>query len=237
VKKRRALKLRSRLKEITSSLGGRMDKVPWWESNILEEEKDESGLSVGDRNERFNPSSEGLDPFVSEITTRVLSRIGRGGQVLDSCETIVVENVRLKGKSLNFWKEELTVEIPETDDDPDAIGEALGSVAKAIQIAEQLLAAIDLKRTLVENVHEADYTDKYTKALESSVKTKKLSAEKVKQITLADPEVDLSLSAVQLASAITEYFRKIVNGLEKTRKTLESRVMLLGIKMKHLRNY
>jgi hypothetical protein len=55
-------------------------------------------------------------------------------------------------------------------------------------------------------------------------------------MVLVNDVVDGSLAASQSAKVISEFFKRIIKGLEEMRKGLENRTRLLGFRMKYLQD-
>jgi len=168
-----------------------------------------------------------------EIANKLAMRIVKGREILQKSEKLILKNLTIQGKNLKEWADELKVEVPEDHDDIRALEKASTKVAEAIQKAEYLLAAFELQSTAASNFFEEGFARKYVMEMENSTGNR-IAAEKIRQTVLVDSLVDSSLAASQAGKVISEYFKRIVKGLEEVRKGLENRTRLLGMRFKYL---
>jgi len=173
------------------------------------------------------------------ISSKLVNRVTRGKKVLQASEEAILKSLIINGKNLKEWGAELRVTVPHGDggdvNEIKALEIASTDVAEAIQKAEYLLAIFELQASTASNFHEEGFALRYVQEMEDS-SGKKIAAEKIKQLVLVDSSVDLSLAATQAANILSDFFKRIVKGLEETRKGLENRIRLLGIRINLLKN-
>jgi len=172
-------------------------------------------------------------PEIEEIADRLAARIVKGKKILDTCEDKILKSLRVDGKSLTEWGEELRVRLPRSDDLRE-LEKASSDIANAIQKAEFVLAVFELKGSLAENYHDESFARRYVSEMETRKGEGKIAAEKLKQLVLVDTTVDSSLAASQTAAVVADYFKRLVKGLEEARKGLENKTRLMNLRMKFL---
>ncbi len=166
-----------------------------------------------------------------EISAGLAARALKGRDLLAACEDQILSNLKVGGKSLRDWGRELRVSIPKESTDIDALARASADVARAIQQAEYILGLFEVQAHLANNYHDQEFARRYVEEMKGN---KKIAAEKLKQSVLVDTTVDSTLAASQAARVIVDFFKKIVKGLEETRKGLENNTRLLGLRMRFL---
>ncbi len=175
-------------------------------------------------------------PTPDDIAEKLAGRILKGKEILKKTEVLITDNLKVRGKTLREWGDELTIVLPSDDDDIRGLEKASTDVASAIQKAESILAMYELHGSIAANFHEEGFARRYVLEMEQNGE-KKIAAEKIKQMVLVDETVDASLAASQSAKVVAEYFKKLVKGLEEVRKGLENRTRLIGLRMKFLQDH
>lgn len=173
-----------------------------------------------------------VEPTPNEIAEKLAARVIKGREILKRSESIILGSLKVDGKDLKEWADELTINIPKGDD-IRALEKASTDVAIAIQKAEYLLAIFELQSSTASNFHEEGFARQYVTEMEQNGE-KRIAAEKIRQMVLVDTTVDSSLAASQSAKVIAEYFKRLVKGLEEVRKGLENRTRLMGLRMRFL---
>jgi hypothetical protein len=166
----------------------------------------------------------------SNISDKLSSRIIKGKEILEKCQTEIFENIIVGEFTLPEWGQKLRVNIPNNNDIKD-LEMVINKIANSIQMAEYILAMYEFQATITSNFHEEEFAIEYVQQMSAKGK-KKLAAEKIKQLALTNKLVDSSLSAAQAAKAITTYFKRIVSGLEESRKCIDNRVKLISLKVR-----
>ena len=158
-----------------------------------------------------------------------------GQEALATLEPQLLGGIKVGGKSLLEWKKDLYIKVPQSDD-PDVLASLSTEIAVAAQKAEYLLASLELQVASLGSAHEQNFAKKYVSTLDQGSSTKKLSAEKIKQMVMVDELVDSTLSSYQTAKMTLEFFKRIVKGLEEMRKAVDSRIRLIQIQARFMRD-
>jgi hypothetical protein len=167
------------------------------------------------------------------ISEMLIDRVSRGKIILEECQEELTKTLLVGGKSLQEWKTELLIKIPEDSDDIRDLDITLNKLAYSFQRTESILATYEMQEAVANNLFEEKYATEYSRVLDA--KTKKVAADKIKQKVLSDCDlVNDILSAAQVASVVTEYFKRILRALDAVQKCVESRIRLLQIKTRRL---
>lgn len=176
---------------------------------------------------------EGTDPDAEEVADALATRILNGRKILDICESRILDGLRVDGRSLKQWGEELSIDVPTDNSDVAGLERALSQFSMAIQKAERLLAIFEVQEKISLDSHEQGFSRKYVSEMELH-RGEKMAAEKLRHLVAVDKKVDSILAASQVAGVITAYFKRIVSGLTQAREALNNRVMTLGLRLKYL---
>jgi hypothetical protein len=167
-----------------------------------------------------------------DISDRLARRIINGKLILDKCQDKIFKSVIVEGKTLIEWSVALNVRLPVGDNDAEEIEileHANAKLASSVQKAEEILAIYEFQTNVISDFHDEEFAIQYVNEMTAKGK-KKLAAEKIRQLVLTDKTVDSSLSTSQAARAVTAFFKRIISGLEETRRAIDNRVRLLNLK-------
>lgn len=172
------------------------------------------------------------EPTEEEIADALASRIVKGKKILELCEGRVLDALVVEGKTLKEWGHELSVDIPDEDNIRE-MEVATTRISVAIQQAERILALFELQSATSANAHKEHFARRYVEEM-SRRGGRKIAADKLQQLVTVDKTVDDTLAASQAAKLVTDYFKRLVNGLVEARKGLENRGKFAGLRMKFL---
>lgn len=165
------------------------------------------------------------------IADKLMSRMRKGREVLMACDKGLMDSLKVNGKSLREWGQELRVILPDDPDDITGLERAQNEISNKFQIAEYICAIFELQSNAVNHCHEAEFAERYVAEMELH-KEGKFAAEKLRQLVLVNSNVDASLSAAQAAGLIAEFFKKLSRSLEEARKGIENRGRFLMLRAK-----
>lgn len=188
--------------------------------------------------EDINSSESDPDDDIDEeeaIADRLLERLDKGKSILDKCGERILQ-IQFQGKSLKEWQDELTVFHPDLENCSDAqivflLSKFATELSQALQTANYLLGTLKLYSKSTTSLYEREYSVRYSEEIKK-IGTRRISAEKINQQTLLFPLVDKSLTAVQSVVALEEFFKRIISGLEESRKCLEVQSHLAYLRSK-----
>lgn len=170
------------------------------------------------------------------IVEGLSERVAEGKSILCACEGRIFDSLVIDGKTLRIWAQELTVEIPEDVDDIAGLELAASRLGNIIQKAENILGRVEFQSKAALNFFEKEFAAKFSKLMDEDRHAKRIAADKVRQMVLSEPDIDLALSASQTASAMVDYFKRITKGLEEARRCIEDRRWLVSTRARHLRD-
>jgi predicted amidophosphoribosyltransferase len=174
---------------------------------------------------------ESSDENVEEkIAAELAQRISRGWKIRDKCEKEIIKSIKIDGKNLAEWGDELRVKVPDDPDDLEGLERSFNSLATSIQKAEYILGVFELQAKAARNTHEAGFATRFVSELKAKKSQGKMSEGKIRQLVLVDKKVDSSLATAQSAELVVDYFKRVVKGLEIVRKSLENRVYLTQLR-------
>jgi hypothetical protein len=171
-----------------------------------------------------------------DLASNIAKRVADGKSILCACEGKIFDALVIDGKTLRDWGKELTIVIPEEPDDIEGLEVAASRLGNAIQKAEGLLGRVEFQCSATTNFFEEMYATEFARLMEEDRHAKRIAADKVRQMVLSKPEIDMALSASQTASAMVDYFKRITKGLEDARRCVEDRRWLINTRARHLRD-
>lgn len=166
------------------------------------------------------------DELANDISQRVLS----GRKTIETLEETLLDKVIVHEKTLRQWTNALFVkiEINSFDDDDTnmkKLANYAAEVGKNIQIAEHLLGIFEMQASAANNFKDKQFATRYVEEL-NNTEGRKIAAEKIRYLVLANSDIDNNEMASQSAAVIRDFFKRVVKGLEEARKSIENQIAL-----------
>lgn len=165
------------------------------------------------------------------LSASIANRVLVGQDTVKNVEKILMEKVVIYGKTLTEWSDLLmiNVKINSFEDDDDAIFRTLADysakIAKNIQMAEHLLGLFEMQASAANNFKEKEFARRYVEEFKNN-EGKRIAAEKLRYMVIADEDIDKNEMASQSAAVIRDFFKRKVKGLEEARKSIENQITL-----------
>ena len=168
---------------------------------------------------------------VADLSAKLVARIFKGQSVVNACEKQILTNLVIRNKTLLEWGKELRVEMPDDSSDIQALEKASLDVAKSVQKVEYILGLFEVYSKASEGLFDNSFATQYVMEMEENPRVR-VAAEKLRQRTLLNNEVDATLAATQAAKLVVSFFKRQLGGLEEVRKCLENQTRLIGHRMR-----
>ncbi len=166
-----------------------------------------------------------------ELSESIANRVLIGQSIVKNVEKILVDKVVIYGKTLKEWSDILMVHVKvdsfSLDDDEifRTLADYSAKIAKNIQMAEHLLGLFEMQASAANNFKEKEFAKRYVEEFQNN-QGKKIAAEKLRYLVIADEDIDKNEMASQSAAVIRDFFKRKVKGLEEARKSIENQIIL-----------
>jgi hypothetical protein len=160
---------------------------------------------------------------------KITNRVTRGLGTLKEFKDQFIDKVIIEEHSLRDWARRLLVRLPDDLDDLDELQRCSRKVANSIQQTEYLLGLFEFEAKAITNYSDSQFAIKYVNEMEDG-DNKKLGSDKLKQLVLVNKDLDDSIATGQTAALIRDFFKRILKGLEETRKSIDHQIVILRIK-------